>query len=198
MPNRPFSPEEIEFLKCHNFKNLNRSKKSIRRKMIQLGFSERKFTIKSHKKNRWTNEEINLLKSSKNPEKLIIFERSQTSIRKMATRLGLIKKRPHRKQWSPKEVKILYELMIQDKKPSEIFKMKILSHSKTSIQKKMASLGLSKSEVVLINNLKKKEEKLIKKENYAELIRIARVEIMKKRLEENKDIWSGLCKQNFI
>jgi len=148
MPNKPYSKAEIEILlSARNKKNIklaNRSKRSIRSKLIALKLLKPAFKIKPHKKKVWTKQEIDALKSSSNARNIRIPGRSRQSIFRMAIRLGVLNKMPARKPWKKKEIKILLSLIKINKKPKEIFKMKVLPYSRNSIQKKMQSLGFSK------------------------------------------------------
>lgn len=198
MPNKPWTKKEISILLESTDKSTieiaNRSKKSIRRKLILLGLIKPNFTIKFHKKTPWSEEEIEKLKSADNFAKVKI-NRSRQSIYTMAKRLGIIEKKPQRKPWEKKNIELLMQLFQEGKKPSEIHKMGILPHSKTSIQKKIASLGL-KYEC----SLKKKEEDIKKSKGTIKFIedsiKMCRANIMRERISSNRDIWTGLPLEN--
>jgi hypothetical protein len=145
MPNRAWSELELDILlSSKNKKNCKiegRSKKSIRRKLIQLGIIKKLYTVKFHNKRKWTEEELNLLKSSKES---LIKNRTQESIRRMKKKLNLVPINPSRKKWKKKEESCLIKLCKEGKTAFEIFNMKIFKYSKNSIQKKICYLGLSK------------------------------------------------------
>jgi hypothetical protein len=117
-------------------------------------------------KKAWTNEEIELLKSSKDPRNVKIPGRSKNSICDMAIRLGIVDKMPARRPWSKKNEKILLELTKQGKTPIEIFRMKVLPYSRNSMQKKLVAFGLCKK-IKFSSDLKIKIKfKNFLKENY--------------------------------
>ena len=145
MPNRPWNETELSILlSAKNKKNCkidSRSKKSIRRKLVQLGLVKPSFKVKKHNKRKWTKEELDLLINSKEH---LIKNRTKESIKRMKKRLNLITLGPCKKRWKKKEEKLLIKLCKEGKTPSEIRNMNILKYSRNSIQKKMGYLGLSK------------------------------------------------------
>lgn len=191
MPNKPWTEAELIVLTNAKDKskiNLpNRSKKSIRRKLILLGLIKPSFTVAFHKKKPWSAVEIEKLKNFE----LTNNERSKGSIARMARKLGLVEKKPFRKPWDKKNIEILIKLVHQGKKPSEIYKMKVLPHTRNSIQKKISSLGIKKE-----YDLKEKEEKIKNSGGTIKFIedslKISRVNFMRERISSNRDIWTGL------
>ena len=145
---RIWNKEELDILKnTPNKKNINipgRSKKSIHRKLISLGIIEKAHEVRAHKKSFWTQEEINFLKSSKDPKNAKIPGRTRGSIVGMSSILKLFKKQKPRRPWKKKNEKILHDLVKKGMTTAQIFKMNVIPHSKTSIQKKMCTLGFSK------------------------------------------------------
>jgi hypothetical protein len=150
MPNKPWTKAELDSLvdqannKKKSIKIPSRSKKSVRRKLFELKLVKPKFKIRPHNKRAWTNEEINILKSS-DARKVKINNRSRSSIIRMANYLGLLKnKKPANKPWKKKEEKLLILLAKKGNTPKQIFDMKVLPYSRNSIQKKMSNFGFSK------------------------------------------------------
>lgn len=262
--NRPWTEPEIAILlNAKNKKRIkipNRSEKSIRRKLISMGLAKPLFKVRPHRKKAWSQYEISLLKSSKNPRQAKIGDRTKESIVRMANKLGLIEKKQPKRPWKKSDEKILTKLAKEGKTPIEIYGMNVFSktYSKNSIQKKLGYLGLSKKspefkkfpkhiliqfkdfikenwqgktpdeleylwnennefkvnknkviyhltamklkipyvEVARIKNLKKKEEKIKKKnmpiKQLEESLRLARMELMCKRMLKSRDIWTGL------
>lgn len=169
MPKNLWTKEEVDvLLNAEDKKNItlpNRSAKSIHRKLIGLKLVKPAFKLsQKFSKKAWTNEEIELLKNSKDPRNVKIPGRSKNSIGSMAIRLGIADKKPARRPWSKKDEKILLELTKQGKTPIEIFRMKVLLYSRTSMQKKLASFGLSKK-IKFSSDLKIKFKNFLK-ENY--------------------------------
>lgn len=254
MPNKPWTEQELELLLSKN-KVTTRSKKSIRRKQIQLGLKKPIRKLQFQKKPLWSNEEINLLKQGK-----YVPNRTLYAIRNAKVRLGLVPVKPNSRQpWKKKEENLLKKLVAEGKSARDIFLLKIFpKYSRNSIQKKMCYLGLAQKthkdvwpkehlfklkkflqenyvgktpeelmelwnssnyhkvnkskilyylynlkikisygEVAKIKNLRKKES-IIKSKVFKntklleENIRLERAELMRKRLENGKDIWSGL------
>jgi hypothetical protein len=148
--NRPWTEPEIAILLSaknkRKIKVASRSEKSIRRKLISMGLVKPIFKVKLHHKKAWSQDEINMLKSAKDPKKIKIGSRSKESINRMVIRLKLIDKKPAKKPWKKKDEKLLIKLSKQGKTPIEICKMNVFSkpYSRNSIQKKLGYLGLSK------------------------------------------------------
>jgi hypothetical protein len=146
--NRSWTKAEIEILTSakdkRRIKVPNRSKKSIRRKLISMGLAKPVFKVRFHHKRAWSQDEINLLKSAVDPRKVKIPGRSRQSIVRKATRLKLIKKKPAKRPWKKSAEKLLLKLVKEGKTPTEIVKMGIFNKSRNSIQKKLGHLGLSK------------------------------------------------------
>jgi hypothetical protein len=140
--------EELEILTNSPNKNRikieGRSKRSIHRKLLSLGIIEKAYEVRAHKKSFWTQKEIDLLKSSKDPKNVKIPGRTKSSIVRMSAMLKLFKKQKPRRPWKKKNEKILMDLVKKGMTPAQIFKMNVIPHSKTSIQKKMCALGFSK------------------------------------------------------
>lgn len=200
MPNKPFTKKELEILTTTEDKNNinlpNRSKKSIRRKLILLGLIKPNFKIKHHSKKRWSADEIEKLKSIKDPRKFT--ERSRQSIFRKAIRLGIIEKKPYKKPWENKNVETLISLVQKGKSPSQIFKMGVLPHSRNSIQKKIKYLRLNSEYKIL--ELKKNEEEIKNSGKSIKIIEDAlkmnRANLMRERISSKRDIWTGLPLEN--
>lgn len=259
MAKQPWTVQEIHVLLSSNDKNLitlpNRTKRAIHQKLLQLKLIKPAFKVTASNKKIWTEEELNLLRSAKDPKKVEISGRSKSSIAAMARRLNLYKKNLPRKPWTKDQEDLLQKLKSQGKTPQQIFEMGVLPYSKMSIQKKLGHLGLSKTKFTYDHKLcltkflkenwqgktpqqlvnlwndqniikvsRKKitkylnrlnlrlpkgegfrigrlyqQEKLIKqRQNFPssykmnDKIRSLRVELMRKRMEENKNIWTGM------
>jgi DNA-binding CsgD family transcriptional regulator len=169
MPKNLWTKEEIDvLLNAEDKRNItlpNRSAKSIHRKLIGLKLLKPAFKVsQKFSKKAWTNEEIELLKNSKDPRNFKIPGRSKNSICGMAIRLGIADKKPARRPWSKKDEKILLELTKQGKTPIEIVRMKVLPYSRNSIQKKLVAFGLCKK--IKFNSDLKIKFKNFLKENY--------------------------------
>ena len=259
---RFWKQEELQILiDAENKKRVkvqNRSKKSVRRKLIQLGLAEPKYKVKAHSKRRWTQEELNVLYKSKDKINIKIAGRTRHSILAKLGYLKLIKKQKPRKPWLKKEDKLLHKLVKKGKSAKDIFLLNVLPYSKNSIQKKICFLGLAKKQApaqyfsketrdsfkkFLLDNwqgktpedlmhlwneknkIKVKKTKVVyhltglkikipygevarikllrKKENYlkesilspkdlTESLRLTRADIMRKRISQNRDLWTGL------
>jgi hypothetical protein len=173
--------------KCTKKKSWNKSQEEILRKLKSEG------------------------KSSLEIFKMKIFPYSKNSIQKKICRMGLSKnsqnvlsktdiiklKKFLIKNWKEKTVHQLVEIWNNNNMPP-INKNKIIYH--------LNSLGLkiSHSEVKIIDKLNK-EEKIIREETshksaklMEEMIRSKRVEVMRRRAELNKDIWSGVNVQDSL
>ena len=191
MPNKPWTKEEVDFLKfCFENKKrsqlklIKRGKKSIRRKMISLGLIFPRFKVKkSYSKKRWSEDEITKLKaeflSKKDIKKIKIENRSYSSIREMLLRLKLISQGASKKAWLKKEEELLARLVKKEGKTArQIFDLKVLPYSKNSIQKKMCYMGLA-------HKREKKHSKLSADE----------LSILKKFLKEN---WKGKTPEDLV
>jgi hypothetical protein len=179
MPNKPWTKSEVDLLLSK--KNVpTRSKKSIRRKQIQLGLKKKKFTVTFHRKFKWSEEEIHALKNN-----LPLPNRSRQSIRTMMARLGLLEKNKPRRPWKKKDERLLVKLVGENKSLKKIFEMQLLPYSKNAIQKKLQSLGLTK----------KTEQKKFDKKNLQKFKDFLIKNWQGKTPDELLDIWN---KQNQI
>lgn len=202
---------------------------------------------------RWTESEINNLKSGK-----VVPGRTEYAIRNQILRLGLKTKKSPRRPWKPEEINKLKELHEQGYSAKKIHEMKIFNTGVFGIQHKLRRIGLTKGkkisklskdtrdslknfllenyqgktpleltemwnkqnikkvsykkilsylynlkikipyyEVQKINNLRKKEKKLIESSktitsDIKAAIRMERVKLMRSRIEKKLDIWTGL------
>ena len=143
---------EEEILIISNAKNkkrievLGRSKKSVHRKLIQLGLIKPKYKARTQSKKRWTHEELNILYEAKDKLNIKIAGRTRHSILAKLGYLNLIKRKEPKKPWLKKEDKLLLKLLKEGKSAKEIFILNVLPYSKNSIQKKICYLGLSKKQ----------------------------------------------------
>ena len=162
MPNRPWSDNEVKDLESQytlkrKIRIQGRSDKSIRRKLISLGLSSPKYKVSKHKKKRWSDKEIELLRKGEKR----IPGRTKQAIRGMLIRLGMVNPNTPRRPWKRKEVRVLKSLIKSGKTAKEVFEMNVLPYSKNSIQKKICSMGLSKKKV-LIKKLSFVEKSMLK------------------------------------
>jgi len=124
----------LEITKIMNKKDL-----TILKKAKELGL-----TIKRENQRKWTREEqeelIELSKTKKISELVKILDRTSSSIKDQARRLG-ITLIPDRRNWTEEEYKLLEKLVVEDKKnPKEI--ASILGRSEDSITIKINRRGL--------------------------------------------------------
>ena len=124
----------LEITKIMNKKDL-----TIIKKAKELGL-----TIKRENQRKWTREEqeelIELSKTKKISELVKILDRTSSSIKDQARRLG-ITLIPDRRNWTEEEYKLLEKLVVEDKKsPKEI--ASILGRSEDSITIKINRRGL--------------------------------------------------------
>ena len=124
----------LEITKIMNKKDL-----TIIKKAKELGL-----TIKRENQKKWTKEEqeelIELSKTKKISELVKILDRTSSSIKDQARRLG-ITLIPDRRNWTEEEYKLLEKLVVEDKKsPKEI--ASILGRSEDSITIKINRRGL--------------------------------------------------------
>lgn len=255
MSGKHWTEPELNYLKNNKHKkNIqlpNRSKKSIRRKLVSLGLVKT-YKVTSHKKQKWTAEEIKILRNAKN-KNISLPNRSRDSILRKINQLNLFKKNKAKKPWPKTHTKLLIKLKKQGLSAKEI--TKLLPYSKNSIQKKLGYLNLTTTqtkrtifdketkekfknflknnwknkspedlknlwnqnyrikvnkqkvlyylyqlnikapakEIATINYLNRKEQELIGNTlKNLEKFRTIRADIMKRRIEQNLDIWTGL------
>ena len=120
-------------------KIMNKKDFTILKKAKELGL-----TIKRENQRKWTREEqeelIELSKTKKISELVKILDRTSSSIKDQARRLG-ITLIPDRRNWTEEEYKLLEKLVVEDKKsPKEI--ASILNRSEDSITIKINRRGL--------------------------------------------------------
>lgn len=203
-----WTTEEIELIK--NKKSVpNRSFFAIRNKIAKMGMKK-----KREPRPRWTKENIDKLqqlakegKSAREICALEIFKNiSQNAIQKQMCRMGLSKKLKVFK--FPIEVKVKFEKFLQDhwegKTPQdlEILWNKENARYPTNHRKVVAyltrlNIKIPYYEVQKINNLRKKEQKIIAEnkdsvKSLEEKIRLERIRLMRKRISKNKDLWTGI------
>jgi hypothetical protein len=175
MAYKPWTQEEINLLLAKK-RIPTRSKKSVRMKMINLGLSKPKFTVRKHNKKTWSEEELNLLKLGKS-----IPSRTENSIKTMRRRLGLVEIGTYRKPWKKKEENLLKKLVKEGNSAKQIFLMKVLPYSRNSIQKKMCFMGLAK---------KSPNRNIFSKEELNEFKVFLRENWIGKTPQELSDIWN--------
>lgn len=210
---RPWTQHEIDLLK-QNKKVPNRTKHSLRRMKINLGLVEKLSFRKPWGKN---NEEIlkKLVEQGKSARDIFnmkIFPYSRNSIQKKMGFMNLSKK-THKIVFSKDQILLLEKFLINNwigKTPLELMNI-WNSSSKTKLNKSKILYHLNKlkikisyKEVANINKIRKIEKqvkenmKFANSKNMEEKLRNFKVQIMIKRLEQNKDIWSGLkFQENF-
>lgn len=202
-----WTKEEIKLLK-QNKKIHGRTPDSIRRKKIRLGI------IDPSKENvLWGKEKEDflreLVKQGKTPKQIfemnVFISRSLNSIKKKIQWMNLSKKTP-KTFFTKDQINEFKKFLINNwvgKTPKELADLWNNTHkfkikkSKVLYYLNVLNIKISQREVVSINKIRKEDEKIktMKFNNpkaMEEKLKFSRVELMKKRLEENKDIWSGL------
>lgn len=170
--------------------------------------------MKGVSRTKWPKEQIELLKqlaaqgySAKVINRLGLINKNVNSLQKMMCRIGLAKKIkifkfPHEinqrfksfllNNWPGKTPQELADLWSQENYRYPANKRRVI-HYLEKLQ-----IKIPYGEVSRINYLRKKEE-AIKKEManmgavfIAEKIRVERIKVMRKRLQNSKDIWTGM------
>jgi hypothetical protein len=202
-----WTAEEIELLKQN--KNIpNRTKESIRNMMFRLNLMK-----KGEYKKPWKKKEEKLLKSlvKQSHTALTIFNMgvlpySRNSIQKKMCYMGLAKKSPIRNILS-KEDRAKFKIFLQEnyvgKTPQDLADLwnqknnKKVNKGRAIYHLANLKIKVSYGEVQRINHQKKKEE-IIKTSIHRntkvmdENIRIVRMKMMRARVLQGKDIWTGL------
>lgn len=207
----PWTKEEIKLLKAG--KSIEgRSQKTIERKRISLGLHKRKPRFKWNQRNIKKLERLSkqghsardIFKMQALPKKFSI-----DSIQKKMCRLGLAKTNPKKYPKFPEYMRLKFESFLKEnwrgKVPEELAEHWNLENHQFQVGRRKViyylfklDIKISSYEVGRIKRLRKAEEKI--KSNTSEFksskkaneeIRLRRVELMQKRYEENKDIWTG-------
>jgi hypothetical protein len=205
-----WTEEEIKLVK-QNKPVPGRSKKSINRKRIDLGLLKRKprrsWTLQNEKKLKKLVREghsaLQILEMGVLPKKFTI-----DSIQKKMCRLNLAKKMAPYKRFS-EHTQLLFESFLkenwQNKLPQELADQWNELHPKEKIGHRRVIRYLSKLDIKVssyemasIRRQKEKEKKIIESagdfssvKKFNERIRADRVELMRKRFERKKNIWTG-------
>jgi hypothetical protein len=202
---KPWSKEEIDLLINGKYVP-ERTKESIRSMKVRLGLIHPK---KNCGKKPWSEDQEEILirlrsqgKSALEIYKMKVLPYSRNSIQKKICRIGLSKNSRNVVVFSKNDISKLKKFLIQnwkEKTPEQLVEI-WNSNNSTAVNKRkiiyhLNSLGLNYAEVNELNKI----EKIIKEEishksakSMEEMIRSKRAEIMRKRMESNKDIWSGL------
>lgn len=204
---KPWTKEEIELLK-KNKTVPNRTKESIRCQLDRLGMLKKQPYRKP-----WKKKDERLLKklvkqnhTTSEIFKMGILPYSKMAIQKKICNLGLSKKSKIRRFLSKLDL-LRFENFLKEnyigKTPIQLCEAWNQNNT-IKVSKKQTVYHLSKlkikisyAEVIRINIQKEKEEKIKKSFNKStkiidQKIRESRAEIMRKRLSQGKDIWSGL------
>lgn len=195
-----WTEEEIELLKKGQTPP-NRSVDSIRIMRIRLGLCV-------FKKNPWTLDEKEklkqLLKEGKTTKQIAsILPHTQRSIQKQIIR----QKIPHKKQtrftnqerflfnkflkenWQGKTTKEIVDLWNANNKRKT-------NEKKVSVYLKKLQIKISKSEVIKLTWLRKREKEWLKDKDI-DAIKQRRIKIMSERYSKKLDLWSGLTDPDF-
>lgn len=206
---KKWTKEEIELLKNNQIVP-NRTKNSIKNKINRLGLVPKKLYRKP-----WKKKDEQLLKKLIKQKytitdifKMNIFSCSRMAIQKKACRLGLVenKKININNVLSKTNLIKFKKFLIQNyvgKTPNQLCEIwnqnnqEKVSRKKTVYHLSKLEIKVPYSEVIRMNIQKEKEEKIKKTHCKStklinQKIRESRVEIMKKRFAQGKDIWSGL------
>ena len=164
----------------------------------------------------WSKKDESILKKlvseGKTPSDIVrmkIFNYSRNSIQKKMCYLGLAKKSPKKIEVFSKELLPEFKKFLQDnwvgKTPEELVDLwneqssVKTNYKKTLYHLRILNIKIPYAEVAIINNLKKKEEYIKSNQSshrttkfLSDSIRLARAEVMRKRMIKNRDIWSGL------
>jgi len=203
MSKRRWTQSEINLLKEGKIPS-NRSENSISNMRKRLGLTRKSYS-------RWLKEHKDQLaalleKGMQQKEIYKILPYSPRAIQKQVMRMKLQK--THQYKFTRKELEKFIDFLKnnwQQKTPKEL--TEIWNKDNKKIHKKkveyhLAKLGIKipKRESLRMGFLRKKEEEIYK--NYKttkkseEKIKSLRIELMKKRIEENKDLWTGLPGHN--
>jgi hypothetical protein len=210
---KPWSNEEIELLK-KGVNPPNRSLDSIRNMSVRLKL----ISNKKGARKKWTKKQekilFGLVKQGKTAKEIfnsgLLPAHSKNSIQKKMCYVGLVNKRkvPFVKL-SKDEVFILQKFLLENykgKTPDDLvsiwnekpyFKV---NRSKVLYHLCILKIKIPYGEVAKINNLRKKEQSIINsphrsQKELEESIRLARVEFMRQRFSEGRDIWTGVSNE---
>jgi hypothetical protein len=205
-----WTEEELSLAK-KNTMPPSRSFNGFRNKVSRMGLRTRRAT-----RPKWSQDQIEKLNrlaseghSARSIHKSGELFQSVNAIQKMMCRIGLAKKNkvfkfPHEvrekfksflvQNWRGKTPEDLNELWNKENARFPSNKRKVIA-ALTKLK-----IKISYGEVQKINNLRKKEKKIMKdgsphersSSGLAEKIRMERANLMRLRLEQNKNIWTGL------
>ncbi len=203
MKKKPWTQEEIDSLKIGVFPP-NRTAISIKNMRIRLG-------LVKFKASRWTKEHkdklVELLQQGLSQKEIYkILPYSPKGIQKQVMRMNLQKNKQYKftkkelkkftdflqENWKQKTPKELVDIWNQNNK--KIGKNKVVYH--------LIKLGIKipKDESLRLGFLKKKEQKIYKNSKTtiesANKIKALRIKLMRQRIEQNKDLWTGLPDYN--
>lgn len=206
MKKRLWTQEEIESLK-KGIIPLNRSKNSIKVMRVRLGLVSKKVP-------RWTKNHketlIQLLNEGKSQEEISkLLPYSRRGIQKQIARMGLQEKRQYK--FTKKELEKFTQFLKdnwEQKTPQELTEIwnknnsKKIGRNKVNYHLAKLKIKIPKRESLRMGFLKKKEKKIYENckttRESADKIKQLRVELMRKRIEENKDLWTGLPGYNLF
>ena len=205
----PWTKEEIDLLKAGKAIR-GRSQKTIERKRISLGIHKRKSRFE------WTQRNVKALErlckqghSARDIFKMNILPKkfSIDSIQKKMCRLGLAKTNPKKYPRFREHVRLKFESFLKErwrgKLPQELADQWNIGNHQFQVGRRKVIYYLSKLDIKVscyeigrIKRLREAEEK-IKSSKFnsskkaSEEIRSKRVEMMQKRYQQKKDIWTG-------
>lgn len=201
-----WTEEELKLLRNNRIPE-GRTVYGARNKRTRMGLREKKkYRV------RWSDSNIELLKSCRQKSKILkeICEHfpshSRNAIQKKLCAMGLAKRNKIFK--FPIEVQERFKSFLRSnwkgKTPQDLMILWNAENNKFKTNKKRVvnyltkmKIKISYGEVQKINNLRKKEQKVISLEiakpaDRLEKFRIERVKLMRNRMENNHDIWTGI------
>lgn len=205
----PWTKEEIKLLKAGKPIE-GRSQKTIERKRISLGLHKRKPRFKWNQRNikkleilsKQGHSARDIFKMQALPKKFSI-----DSIQKKMCRLGLAKNNPSKYPRFTEHIRLKFESFLKEnwrgKLPQELADQWNIENHQFQVGRRKVIYYLSKLDIKVscyeigrIKRLRDSEEKIKSSEfksskKAVEEIRSKRVEMMQKRVQQNKDIWTG-------
>lgn len=214
-----WTPEEIELVLKGATQIEGRTQQAIQHVKRKLKVSQKiencvDATTRLQKPNlKWSEENTNTLKdlhehgySAKEIFAMNIFEVTENAIQKKLQRLGLSTKKEITKfpndinnkfnkflldNWQGKTPKDLVEIWNKENSLNQINLVKVVDHLN------LLEIRIPYNEIQKINNLRKREKELISSNKGSanqlnENIRLERIKLMRSRLLEKRDLWTGL------
>lgn len=205
MKKRRWTIEEVE--------NLKKGVIPPGRTKISINNMRKRLGLIAYKASRWTKEDKNKLKelvaegkSQKEISQILLY--SPKGIQKQIIRMNLQKTRQYK--FTRKELQKFHNFLQenwQQKTPTELVELwnqnnKKIVKNKVVYHLRKLGIKIPKDESLRIGFLRKKEQKIhvsSKTTNESgSRIRSLRIELMRKRIEQNKDLWTGLPGHNLF